>query len=333
MEAVDLIIPGLYLLESLPWLCSLPSWLYNLPHQIRQVGLNYQKYFYALSEEGSHAQEENFSKILMREQDLHGLVDAEVASLTSNLIGGGVDTTSSSMISSILAMCLFPDVQRKAQEELDRVVGHDRSPTWDDEANLPYLQAVVKEVLRWRTVTILAGIPHAPLTDDVYRGYKIPAGTQITANLWAIHRHPREFPDPDTVKPERYLNGLQFDYPNTRGHNAFGYGRRQCSGQPLAEQSLFFTFARLLWAFKMEPGLDEDGNEVKLDPFGYNDSENIRPLPFKARFTPRSERIRKILIEEAEEAREALRIYDGQSKLTVESVLEAEKEKKEKRAV
>lgn len=161
------------------------------------------------------------------------------------------------MISFILAMCVWPEVQRKAQEEIDRVVGRDRSPTWDDESSLPYITACVTEVLRWRTVTILGGIPHAPIQDDEYRGYRIPAGTPITGNVWAIHRNPREFPAPDSFRPERYLNGLERPYPNKKGHNAFGWGRRVCSGQPLAEQGLFLSFARLLWAFDIRPGLDE----------------------------------------------------------------------------
>lgn len=260
MEAVNLIIPGYLLLESLPVLAKLPSWLYRLPAMLRAHSSANWAYFYALSKESAAAPgaPASFARTLLREQRAHGLGDVEVAALATNLVGGGVDTTSSSLVSAVLAACVFPDVQRRAQAELDAVVGHARSPTADDEPRLPYLQALVKEILRWRTVTVLGGIPHAPLRDDEYRGYRIPRGTQITCNVWAIHRHPREFPEPDVVVPERYLGGLKFEYPNSRGHNAFGWGRRQCSGQPLAEQSLFMVVARLLWAFRVEPGLDEN---------------------------------------------------------------------------
>jgi hypothetical protein len=100
----------------------------------------------------------------------------------------------------------------------------------------------------------------------------------------------------------------------------------------------------LIWAFDLKPGVDEDvslfefylatpifkrrsychvliriqGNEVKLDIFAYTESENMRPEPFKARFIPRTERIHKLLIEEASVAREALRKYDGETSLTME---------------
>jgi cytochrome P450 len=256
-NAVDVIIPGLYWMESLPFLTKLPKWLYPLPRAIQDQASLLARYFYALSLEGSRGKADSFSKRLIEEQNSNGLSNDEIASLTSNLIGGGVDTTSSTIISCILAMCVFPKVQRKAQKELDEVVGQDRSPDWSDEASLPYIDAIIKETLRWRSVTILGGIPHAPIQDDIYNGYHIPAGTNITGNLWAIHRHPREFPFPDNFEPERYLNGLHFEYPNARGHNAFGWGRRQCSGQPLAEASLAVSVARLLWAFDIKPGLDD----------------------------------------------------------------------------
>ena len=152
-------------------------------------------------------------------------------------------------------MCVFPEVQQRAQEELDRIVGQDRSPTWDDMNSLPYISACASEVLRWRTVTILGGLPDAPIKDDMYRDYFILAGTAITGNVWSIHRHPREFPAPDSFRPERYFNGLERPYPIKKGHNAFGWGRRVFSGQPLAEQSLWMVVARLLWDYNIRPGL------------------------------------------------------------------------------
>ena len=80
-------------------------------------------------------------------------------------------------------MVMHPDMQRKAQEELDRVVGGDRMPTFEDRDSLPYLNALLKEVLRWHPVAPLAA-PHRSTTDDEYNGYFIPAGTIVYPNLW-----------------------------------------------------------------------------------------------------------------------------------------------------
>ncbi|KAH9900103.1 cytochrome P450 [Xylariomycetidae sp. FL2044] len=316
MKGVDYVIPCWSLVETVPWTMKLPRWIYAFPSEAREAVTAGRHYFTALAREAI-GREENFSKYLFEGQEEHGICEREVSSLTANLIGGGVDTTSGSIISFILAMCVFPEVQRKAQEEMDRVVGQGRSPTWDDQASLPYAAACATEVLRWRTVTTLGGIPHAPIRDDIYRGYHIPAGTAITGNVWAIHRHPREFPAPDSFRPERFLNGLERPYPSKKGHNAFGWGRRTCSGQPLAEQSLLSVIIRLLWAYDIRPGLDESGNEVTLDIFAYTSCENMRPEPFKARFIPRTPQIEQMILEEAKVAREELRIYDGDTKISL----------------
>lgn len=99
---------------------------------------------------------------------------------TSNTVGiidSNLQTTSS-CLSFLLAMALFPEAQKKAQAELDRVVGPHRLPEFDDFVNLPYVRAVVKETIRWMPV-IPFGLPHAVTADDVYSGYRISKGTTI----------------------------------------------------------------------------------------------------------------------------------------------------------
>lgn len=259
MESVNWVIPGLFLMEAIPAMLHIPAWLYKLPSALRMGAAIGARYFMMLTEEGAQSKQPSFAKHMLKSKEQFNMTDVEVAGLMSNLIGGGVDTTSSTMMSCILALACFPEVQRKAQDEMDKVVGHARSPTWEDvdQGHLPYLTAVVKEVLRWRTVTVLAGIPHANTKDVNYKGYYFPVGTNFTTNMWAIHRNPRDFPDPDTFRPERFLGEREPPYPNSRGSNPFGWGRRQCSGQSMAEQGLLFSLGRLIWAFNVKPGLDE----------------------------------------------------------------------------
>lgn len=87
------------------------------------------------------------------------------------------------MQSFLLAMALHPEVQQKARAELDKVVGLDVFVAHKDREALPYVDAIVKEVLRWQPVTPL-GLPHASMADDEYRGYFIPAGTVLIPNVW-----------------------------------------------------------------------------------------------------------------------------------------------------
>lgn len=82
-----------------------------------------------------------------------------------------------------LAMLRYPEVQKTAQEELDTVLGKNQLPDFADEDSLPYCGALVKELYRWRPVAPLA-IPRGTDTEDVYKGYRIPAGSVILPNVW-----------------------------------------------------------------------------------------------------------------------------------------------------
>jgi cytochrome P450 len=84
-----------------------------------------------------------------------------------------------------LAMTIYPDVQRKAQEEIDRIVGNDRLPGFNDRENLPYIDAIVKEVLRWHPVAPM-GLPHMTSEDDIYNGFLIPKGALLLPNIWCV---------------------------------------------------------------------------------------------------------------------------------------------------
>ena len=123
-------------------------------------------------------------------------------------------------------MVLNPDVMKKAQEELDRVVGKEHLPDYSDKDNLPYIDAVVKELFRWNP-PLPVGVPKRTTEDDVYREYFIPAGTTVLENIWAVFRDPGIYPDPEAFNPDRFLkngeiNPLIFN-PEDR---VFGSGRR-----------------------------------------------------------------------------------------------------------
>lgn len=99
----------------------------------------------------------------------------------------------------------------------------------------------------------------------------IPRNTWVQGNVWAIHHHEREFPDPDRFNPDRWIKGSPDSrpFPGEKGYMTFGWGRRVCSGQGLAEQGTFITVARLLWGFNIEKALDEQGDEVDVDIFDF----------------------------------------------------------------
>jgi len=167
-------------------------------------------------------------------------------------------------------MIAFPEVQRRAQAELDAVVGRDHLPTFEDAPRLPYVRAVIEEVLRWRP-SVPLGVPHAATEDDWYEGVFIPKGTVCLPNVWHCNHDRTVFgEDADEFRPERHLDerGELLSGPAEAiqaRHVTFGFGRRICVGKHLANGTLFISTARILWAARLQGARDENGKEVPLD--------------------------------------------------------------------
>jgi cytochrome P450 len=205
------------------------------------------------------------------------------------MIEAGSETTAQVLNNTIVGLLQNPEAVKKAQEELDRVIGDDRTPTINDEQILPYIHAIGKETLRWRHVNKL-GQNHYVIQDDWYEGMFIPKNTIIMLNQWAMHYNPEEFPEPETFKPERFVNHnlASMDYAalsdiNARDHFAFGGGRRICPGAWVAERSVFLNVARLLWGFNVDFAKDENGNTIPVDftTDGLVPGALSNPKPFK----------------------------------------------------
>ncbi|KAF9002124.1 cytochrome P450 [Cyathus striatus] len=176
------------------------------------------------------------------------------------IFAGGAETTYSALSHFILGMVLFPEYQRKAQQEIDRVVGTNRLPELSDRKSLPYVEAILQEVLRWNTV-VPSGVPHRSITDDVYNGMFIPKGTVVIANAYAILRDETMYTDPDSFNPDRYLpkpEGNGEPYPIGQ----FGFGRRICPGKHLAYVSLWVVMCSILATLDIGRELDDNGNEI-----------------------------------------------------------------------
>lgn len=178
-------------------------------------------------------------------------------------------------------MVLFPHVLEAAREEIDRVVGPDRLPSWSDREALPYMRAIVEETYRWAPVGLTA-VPHATARDDEYNGYTIPKGAMIQVNVYHLNhsgaaiesgsKDPREF-DPTRFTDEETLqeqNSVSAESA-TRKHFTFGTGRRVCPGFHVAQRGLFVALSRMVWGFNFGKKLDQNGNEIPIDRDAFND--------------------------------------------------------------
>ncbi|KAI0884201.1 cytochrome P450 [Annulohypoxylon maeteangense] len=306
-------IPGKYAVERYPALKYVPSIFAPWKAQVlKQRQKDVQLYTDLMDEVKERlakgALPTCFAKHLLEEQNSLGMPDLELAYAAGSPFGAGVETSAGTLASFLLACVKFgPQFIPKAQNELDRVIGSGRLPTFEDMPRLPYIKAVAAETLRWRPVAVLGGTPHASTADDVYKGMFIPKGSTIIAPLWSIHLNESDFPDPDKFQPERFIEDRE--YPGTFGHSAFGWGRRICPGMHLGTASVELNIARILWAFEVGPAKDASGKDIDVDIFAFSDGFNSSPLPFPCSMIPRSAKHAKVIEHEFQEALESLKTY------------------------
>ncbi|KAF5310372.1 hypothetical protein D9611_012042 [Ephemerocybe angulata] len=207
----------------------------------------------------------------------------------------GADTTVSAFATFFLCMIQNPDIQKKAQEVIDEAISNlGRLPDFTEYKTLPYIEALVREVIRWRPVTPVCismtststAVPHEVTEDDVYKGYHIPAGATILANVYSISHDPSIYgPNPAKFNPARFMDASQTsinpDMP--MGYDAFGYGRRVCPGLQIAVESIWLVVVSVLAVFDLRPEVGEKEGFVR-----YNSGMLIHADPFKMRFIPRS---------------------------------------------
>ncbi|GJN76720.1 hypothetical protein PLIIFM63780_000207 [Purpureocillium lilacinum] len=201
------------------------------------------------------------------------------------LYGGGADTTISSLTSFTLAMLLFPEVQRKAQREIDNVVGSSWLPSFEDRDQLPYINAIVKETLRWFPVVPI-GTAHATDDEVLYESFRIPKGAYLLPSLWWFLHDPDTYADPSVFDPERFLPPRNESDPS---NHVFGFGRRICPGRFLSQETLFITIARILATFNIRRETDGEGRELEVE---VRPTAGLisAPAPFPYLIEPRSEK-------------------------------------------
>jgi cytochrome P450 len=204
---------------------------------------------------------------------------------SASLYGAAADTTVITLTAWTLAMIMFPEVQQRAQEEIDRVVGTDRLPTFDDRENLPYIDATVKEALRWWPIAAM-GFPHTADEELEYEGYHIPKGAMIMPAVWSFMHDPDVYADPEKFDPERFLAPRNEPDPCSE---VFGYGRRVCPGQYFADAGLFINIAQSAACFSISKAVGKDGKAIEPNVQSKPGVLHY-PTEFQFNIAPRSEK-------------------------------------------
>ncbi|KAE9381135.1 cytochrome p450 monooxygenase [Stipitochalara longipes BDJ] len=220
------------------------------------------------------------------EEAIKNFTDSELRGTGGSLYSAGQDTTFSTETTFVMAMVLAPEVQTRAQKEIDAVTKGARMPTFDDWAALPIVERIVYETLRFHPA-VPNGVPHRTLKEDIYCNMYIPKGnSMVIANAWAMLHDSEIYKDPFTFNPDRYLPLSEggADEPIPTGQ--FGFGRRVCPGQYLGFASIWIVVATILAKFDISPVKDEEEKDI-LPRLEFSTGITSHPMPFSCTFTPR----------------------------------------------
>ncbi|TBU39014.1 cytochrome P450 [Dichomitus squalens] len=210
------------------------------------------------------------------------------------IYAAGSDTTVTTMKTFVLAMVLHPNVYQRARAELDRVIGPERLPDFEDRESLPYLECVVREVFRWNPPVPL-GVPHRLSCDDVYRGYDIPDGSMVIPNIWWMTHNPDVYPNPERFDPDRYMQMSAEDTARVDPRDVvFGFGRRICPGQAFADASVWLAAASIIATMDLSFAKDDFGRDIIPDA-AFVSGFVSHPKEFKCAFRPRSDRTQSLI--------------------------------------
>ncbi|XP_047977066.1 cytochrome P450 81Q32-like [Salvia hispanica] len=217
----------------------------------------------------------------LQENDPQNYKDEIIRGMMQVMLSAGADTSASTMEWAMSLLLNNPDALTKTQAEIDRQIGHSRLVEDSDLPHLPYLQAVIKETFRVCPVGPML-VPHESSEVCSVGGYRVPSGTMLLVNAWAIQRDPKIWEDPAKFKPERFFD---FDGKKELSYASmpFGYGRRGCPGENLALRVVGLVLASLIQCFEWER-LDDE----MVDLTGAPGLSMPKAQPLVARCRPRA---------------------------------------------
>ncbi|KAG6381871.1 cytochrome P450 [Boletus reticuloceps] len=292
------------LLKAFPFLLSVPEWIPGLSW-IRREASN----AYSLGAKAMEAPYQWVQKRIVANEDivadtmvfhhiqrmekLDDSIRAEYETAIKHASMSAFHGNSSTLMTFTLAMVKNPRIWKRAQAEIDAVVGMDRLPEFEDRQYLPYVDAIIRESLRWKPIVPM-GVPHAVTSDDIYKGYYIPRGT-------AISRDKNRYPDPEAFIPERFLDSegrLNQDDP---ADFVFGFGRRIAQlrfilpqGRHTADDSVWSGIVTMLATLDFNAIKDANGNDIEFEAKFMNGLIHY-PVSFPCNLTPRAHVTREAL--------------------------------------
>ncbi|CAG7720612.1 unnamed protein product, partial [Allacma fusca] len=166
-----------------------------------------------------------------------------------DILLASMETTAATIDWAVIYLARNPESQKKLQEELDTVVGATGHVALEVRRELPYMEAVIHEVLRISSVGPL-GLLHYTTEEWHFKGFTIPAKTCVIGNLYAVHHDPEIWENPNEFRPERFLDESN-NLVNTQMIIPFSTGKRNCLGESIARDLLFLFIANIFYKFEV----------------------------------------------------------------------------------
>ncbi|KAK7500192.1 hypothetical protein BaRGS_00008739, partial [Batillaria attramentaria] len=204
----------------------------------------------------------------------------QLLKLVGDLFVAGTETTATTLRWFFVFLVRWPPVQRRMREEIDKVYPDQSTPSIHDRHRLPYVEAAILECQRYADIAPFA-VTHATSCDVELNEYFVPKGSLVIPNVNSVHFDPELWDNPDTFRPERFLDA-DGDVVKPEHLIPFFMGKRACPGEGLARMELFLFITTILQRYEIKPA--EQGTLPPLDGIV---GITRTPLPHKIRFVKR----------------------------------------------
>ncbi|KAL1207164.1 Cytochrome P450 81D11 [Cardamine amara subsp. amara] len=233
-------------IDYLPFL----RWITDFEKQMKNLAGKVDEFLQSLLDDKRADQEKGDTMIdhlvSLQETQPDYYTDVTLKGIIIVMILAGTETLTRTLEWAMLNLLNHPEVLKKARTEIDTKISFDRLIDEPDVKNLPYLQGIVLETLRLHPAAPTL-VPHMTSDDCMLAGYDMPRGSMLLVNVWAMHRDPSIWEDPEMFKPERFENGKE-----TQKVMSFGIGRRACPGAGMSHRLVSLAIGSLVQGFEWE---------------------------------------------------------------------------------